>query len=57
VALGLHMYHGFWSLLQTLGFSHARWVSWRRGVSGALAGLVVLGNVAIPVAVLTGIVR
>lgn len=57
LALGLHMYHGFWSMLQTLGMSHARWWAVRRLVAGALAGLVVLGNVSMPVAVLTGVVR
>jgi succinate dehydrogenase / fumarate reductase cytochrome b subunit len=56
-ALGLHMYHGFWSMLQTLGLSHPRWNPVRRGLSLALAGIVVLGNVSIPLAVLTGIVH
>ena len=38
LALGLHMYHGFWSLLQTLGLSHARWNALRRAASTLLAG-------------------
>jgi len=54
LALGLHMYHGFWSMLQTLGLSHPRWNGVRRGVSLLLAFAVVLGNVSIPLAVLTG---
>ena len=36
LALGLHMYHGFWSMLQTLGLSHPRWNRVRRGVSWLL---------------------
>jgi succinate dehydrogenase / fumarate reductase cytochrome b subunit len=56
-ALGLHMYHGFWSLLQTLGLSHARWNPLRRAASTLLAVIVVAGNIAIPVAVLTGVVH
>jgi len=54
LALGLHMYHGFWSMLQTLGLSHPRWNRVRRGVSALLAFGVVAGNISIPVAVLLG---
>jgi len=56
-ALGLHMYHGFWSMLQTLGLSHPRWNSIRRTAALVLAGVVVLGNVSIPLAVLTGLIH
>ena len=54
LALGLHMYHGFWSMLQTLGLSHPRWNRVRRGVSAVLAFGVVAGNISIPLAVLLG---
>ena len=57
LALGLHMYHGFWSMLQTLGLSHPRWTPTRRAASLLLAGAVGGGNVSIPVAVLTGLVH
>ena len=57
LALGLHMYHGFWSMLQTLGLSHARWNPLRRVASTLLAAVVVLGNISIPVAVLAGVVH
>ena len=57
LALGLHMYHGFWSLLQTLGLSHARWNALRRAASTVLACVVVAGNISIPVAVLAGVVH
>lgn len=54
LALGLHMYHGFWSMLQTLGLSQPRWNRIRRGLSLLLALAVVAGNVSIPLAVLLG---
>jgi len=57
LALGLHMYHGLWSMLQTLGASHERWNPWRRVLALAVAGVVVIGNISIPVAVLAGYVR
>jgi succinate dehydrogenase / fumarate reductase cytochrome b subunit len=56
-ALGLHMYHGFWSMLHTLGLSHPRWNPVRRTASLVLAGIVVLANISIPVAVLSGLVH
>lgn len=54
LALGVHLYHGIWSLLQTLGLSHPRYENLRRGAAGALAALVVVGNVSIPIAALAG---
>ena len=57
LALGLHMYHGLWSMLQTLGMSHERWNPWRRGIAFAVAAVVVVGNISIPVAILAGLVR
>jgi succinate dehydrogenase / fumarate reductase cytochrome b subunit len=55
--LGAHLYHGAWSLFQTLGLSHPRYDRWRVRVPQAVAFTVVLGNLAIPLAVLLGIVR
>lgn len=57
VALGLHLYHGTWSLFQTLGASHPRYNEWRRRLALAIALIVAAGNISIPVAVLTGLVR
>jgi succinate dehydrogenase / fumarate reductase cytochrome b subunit len=57
LALGLHMYHGFWSMLQTLGLGAARMAPLRTGLSLALAGIVVLANISVPIAVLAGIVH
>ena len=55
--LGLHLFHGSWSMLQTLGLSHPRYNRLRNVVSIALAALVVVGNLSFPVAVLAGVVR
>jgi succinate dehydrogenase / fumarate reductase cytochrome b subunit len=54
LALGLHMYHGFWSMLQTIGVSHPRWNRVRRTLAALLAFGVAAGNISMPVAVLTG---
>lgn len=57
VALGAHLYHGVWSFFQTMGWNHPRFNRARRQVATALAVLVALGFIAIPAAVLGGVLR
>jgi succinate dehydrogenase / fumarate reductase cytochrome b subunit len=57
LALGLHLYHGVWSMLQTVGLSHPRYDGLRTVFSTVLAVVVAVGNISIPVAILTGVVR
>jgi len=54
--VGLHLYHGIWSSLQTLGVNQDHHNRWRR-LSAAIAIAIVLGNISIPVSVLTGFVQ
>jgi succinate dehydrogenase cytochrome b subunit len=56
VALGFHLYHGLWSLFQSLGLSQPRFDRWRNGFAHAFAWIVTLGNISFPVAVLSGLV-
>ena len=57
ILLGFHLDHGIWSMVRTLGLSHPRYVKLVRMASAGLSILVVIGYVAIPVAVLTGVLR
>jgi succinate dehydrogenase / fumarate reductase cytochrome b subunit len=57
VALGFHLYHGLWSLFQSLGWNHPRFNPWRSGFAHAFAWIITLGNISFPLAVLTGLVR
>jgi succinate dehydrogenase / fumarate reductase cytochrome b subunit len=56
IALGLHLFHGAWSMFQSLGLNNPKWNSWRRGFAAGFAAIVAVGNITFPVAVLTGIV-
>jgi succinate dehydrogenase / fumarate reductase, cytochrome b subunit len=56
IALGIHLFHGTWSLFQSLGWSNPRFNNWRRYLATGIATVVVVGNVSFPVAVLAGIV-
>jgi succinate dehydrogenase / fumarate reductase cytochrome b subunit len=57
LALGLHMYHGVWSMTQTFGLAHPRYDRTRRVFAAGVTCTVVAGNISIPVAVLAGLVR
>ena len=57
LALGLHMYHGVWSMVQTVGLSHPRYNSFRQAFAAAVTAVVVAANISFPVAVLTGLLR
>jgi len=57
VALGFHLYHGLWSMFQSLGWNHPRFNLWRNGFAHAFAWLITVGNISFPVAVLSGLVH
>ena len=56
LALGLHLHHGVWSMLQTLGLSHPRYNPLRHGLSTLVTLAVVGGNLTFPLAVYFGFV-
>jgi succinate dehydrogenase / fumarate reductase cytochrome b subunit len=56
IALGVHLFHGTWSLFQSMGWNNPRFNEWRRAIAIGVATIVVVGNVSFPVAVLAGIV-
>ncbi len=51
IALGLHLYHGAWSSVRTLGFERGRLDPFRRPVALTLALVVWAGFTLVPVAV------
>ncbi len=55
--LAFHLYHGLWSLFQTIGWDHPRFGFVRRAAAVLFAVLIGAGNISIPLAVLTGVVR
>jgi len=57
IGLGLHMWHGVWSMMQTLGLNHPRYNPLRQGCAVLITLVVVLGNIAFPVAVLAGLLH
>lgn len=60
IALGFHLYHGAWSIFQSIGSMSAqfnpRHNPIRRGFAAGFAILVAGVNITFPIAVLTGVV-
>ncbi len=60
VAMGLlcmHLYHGAWSMFQSLGINHPRYTPWLKNFAKIAAILIFAGFVSIPAAVMAGVVR
>jgi succinate dehydrogenase / fumarate reductase cytochrome b subunit len=53
VALGIHIFHGAWSMFQSLGLNNPRYNAWRRYFAVGFAGLITTGNVAMPLLITT----
>ena len=56
-ALGLHLYHGLWSALQTVGANHPKYNAWRKRFATIVAAAVVAGYISIPISVMAGILQ
>ncbi len=57
IALGLHLYHGAWSSVRTLGYAKPSPDPLHRRVALAVALIVWLGFTLVPVGVIAGILR
>ena len=57
LALGIHIYHGTWSLFQSIGVNNPHINPGRRAFAALFALVIVAGNISFPIAVLAGIVE
>jgi succinate dehydrogenase / fumarate reductase cytochrome b subunit len=57
IMLCYHLYHGLWSMFQSLGFSHPVYTPWLQRFAKVFAILIAAGNISIPVAVLAGFIK
>lgn len=55
--LGLHLFHGVWSFTQSIGFDHPRYNNLRRLAAAGITAFIVVGNISIPISILTGVVK
>ncbi len=57
ILLCMHLYHGLWSMFQSLGFSHPRYTPKLKKGAAIFAILIAIGNCSIPIAVMAGLVK
>lgn len=57
VALGVHLFHGIWSMFQTLGLNSRRFKQVRRPIAVGVTALIVAGNLSFPIAIQAGLVE
>ncbi|MFF5206764.1 succinate dehydrogenase cytochrome b subunit [Streptosporangium sp. NPDC000396] len=57
IMVGLHLRHGLWSAFQTLGLASGRSYRPLKGIAVAISAVLVLGFLAVPVAVMIGVVK
>lgn len=57
LALGLHLYHGVWSMFNSVGLTQPKFNAWRRHFATVFAVIITAGNISFPLAVLMGVVR
>jgi succinate dehydrogenase / fumarate reductase, cytochrome b subunit len=55
IGVGFHLWHGLYSMFHSLGLSHPRYTPGVRKAAALVATIIALGNISVPVAVLTGL--
>jgi succinate dehydrogenase / fumarate reductase cytochrome b subunit len=55
ILLCMHLYHGLWSMFQSLGLSHPRYDRKLKKFAAILAIAIAIGNCSIPIAVMAGL--
>lgn len=53
-AVSIHLYHGVWSMFQSMGLNHPRFNRARKLLALGLATLIGVGNAIMPISVLAG---
>jgi succinate dehydrogenase / fumarate reductase, cytochrome b subunit len=56
IALAIHLFHGAWSMFQSLGLNNPKWNSVRKHFAVGFAALILVLNLSFPIAVLAGVV-
>ncbi|NLE46789.1 MAG: succinate dehydrogenase cytochrome b subunit [Sandaracinaceae bacterium] len=57
LALGFHLFHGVWSMFQSLGASHPKYDGYRVDLAIFLSAIITIGNISFPIAVLAGVIQ
>lgn len=56
IALAVHIYHGAWSMFQSLGINNPRFNDARRWFAKGFAAVILIGNLSFPIMVQAGVI-
>ena len=57
ILLCMHLYHGLWSMFQSMGINHPRYTPLLKKGAAIVAILIGIGNCSIPLAVMAGLLH
>ena len=57
IMLGLHLTHGIWSMMRSIGVSNPKWTQQAEKIALTVGGVITIGNCCIPLAVLLGFLK
>ncbi len=57
ILLGFHLRHGLWSMFQSVGMAHPEHLPTLKRTALAVATIIVLGYISIPISILLGLVK
>jgi succinate dehydrogenase / fumarate reductase, cytochrome b subunit len=57
ILIGFHLSHGIWSMFQSLGLNHPRYTPVVKKFAAVFSWILIAGFIAVPISVLTGLVR
>ena len=57
IAVAVHLYHGTWSMFQSLGLNNPRYNAFRKAFATGITAIVGIGNVLFPILIVTRVVK
>jgi succinate dehydrogenase / fumarate reductase cytochrome b subunit len=56
IAISIHIFHGAWAMFNSLGLNNPRYNDWKRAFAAGFALVILVGNVSMPLLIVTGAV-
>jgi succinate dehydrogenase / fumarate reductase cytochrome b subunit len=56
IAISIHIFHGAWAMFNSLGINNPRYNNWKRAFATGFALVILIGNVSMPLLIVTGAV-
>ncbi|HEX5587235.1 MAG TPA: succinate dehydrogenase cytochrome b subunit [Acidimicrobiia bacterium] len=57
IAVSIHIFHGAWAMFNSLGINNPKYNDWKRAFAAGFALVILVGNVSMPLLIVTGVVN